>query len=297
MRHLAGAMLVLALAGCAHFDVNEKIWMHPGYAAMASKTQKQLTDGTRYALQSVFFAAADGTPLHGLLLTRPGNRVTVLFLGGDDFQTGTDGLEAGQLMEKLGVDALMLDYPGYGESEGKPTLETMRASVLTAYDWLHAQPEVAGTSIVVHGFSLGSMLAPYVAHNRPVSGLVLESTATDVPDWANNFVPWYAWPFVSIRIDPPLLQVSNVDALKAYRGPLFLVVGDEDDITPPRFSEKLYADSATPPAEKRLYLVKGKIHGSALHDPGAQEQYRQFLEGIVADASAPSKPFAPAGQK
>ncbi|HEY3858164.1 MAG TPA: hypothetical protein VGM47_00980 [Gammaproteobacteria bacterium] len=295
MRRLVGAALVLAaLSGCAHFDVNEKIWMHPGYAAMASKTQKQLTDGTGYTLQSVFFPAADGTQLHGLLLTKPGNKVCVLYFGGDDFQTGTDGLEAAQLMEKLGVDGLMLDYPGYGESEGKPTLETMKASVLTAYDWLHAQPAVAGTSIVVHGFSLGSILAPYVADNRPVSGLVLESTATDVPDWANNFVPWYAWPFVSVRIDPPLLQVSNMDALKAYRGPLFLVVGDEDDITPPRFSKVLYAVSATPAAEKRLYVVKDQIHGSALHDAGAQEQYRQFLDDIVG---APAKPIAPAGPK
>lgn len=281
MRRLLLAAPLLVLAGCAHFDVNEKIWMHPGYAAMAPKAQKQLTDGTGYSLQAVYFPAPDGTLLHGLLLTRPGNRVTVLFLGGDDFQTGTDGLEAGQLMEKLGVDTLMLDYPGYGESEGRPTLVSMRADALAAYDWLHAQPAVAGTSLVVHGFSLGSMLAPYVADNRPVSGLVLESTATDVPDWANNFVPWYAWPFVSIRIDPPLLQVSNVVALKAYRGPLFLVVGDEDEITPPKFSETLYADSATPAAEKRLYRVKGEGHGSALHDPEAQEQYRQFLDGLV----------------
>ena len=281
MRCLAAALLVLTLGGCAHFDVNERIWMHPGYAAMASKAQAQLSDGTGYTLQSVFFPAADGTPLHGLLLTRPGNRVTVLFLGGDDFQTGTDGLEAGQLMEKLGVDGLMLDYPGYGESQGKPSLDTMRASVLSAYDWLHAQPAVAGTSIVVHGFSLGSMLAPYVADNRAVAGLVLESTATDVPGWANNFVPWYAWPFISIHIDPPLLQVSNVEALKAYRGPLFLVVGDDDDITPPRFSQTLYADSATPPGEKRLYRVKGKDHGTALQDPGAQDQYRRFLTDVV----------------
>lgn len=281
MQRLASVALLLTLTGCAHFDVNENIWMHPGYAAMASKVQKQLTDGAGYTLQSVFFPSADGAPLHGLLLARPGNRVTVLYLGGDDFQTGTGGLEVGQLMEKVGVNGLMLDYPGYGESEGKPSLETMRAGVLNAYDWLHAQPAVAGTSIVVHGFSLGSMLAPYVADSRPVAGLILESTATDGPDWANNFVPWYAWPFVSIHIDPPLLQVSNVEALKAYRGPLFLVVGDEDDITPPRFAETLFADSATPRGEKRLYLVKGKDHGSALQDLGAQEQYRQFLAEVV----------------
>lgn len=281
MRGLTLATALLALSGCAQFNVNEKIWMHPGYAAMAPKAQKELTDGTGYTLQPVSFPAADGTELHGLLLTRPGNRVTVMFLGGDSFQTGTDGLEAGQLMEGLGVDGLLLDYPGYGESEGKPTLASLKADALTAYDWLHAQPAVAGTAFVVHGFSLGSMLAPYVADQRQLDGLVLESTATDVRDWADNAVPWYAWPFVSIHIDQPLYQVDNRAALQAYRGPLFLVVGEADDITPPKFSETLYADSASPAAEKRLYVVKGKDHGSALEDAGAQQQYRQFLDSVV----------------
>ena len=281
MHRLALAAVLLTLGGCAHFNVTEKIWMYPGYAAMAPKAQKELMDGTGYTLQSVFFPAADGTNLHGILLTRPSNRVTVLFFGGDDFQTGTDGLEAGRLFEELGVDGLMVDYRGYGESEGTPSLDNLKADALTAYDWLHAQPTVTGTSIVVHGFSLGSMLAPYVADERRVDGLVLESTATDVPDWANSIVPWYAWPFVSIHIDPPLLKVNNVDALRQYRGPLFLVVGDKDDTTPPKFSQELYADSATPVAEKRLYLVKGKGHGSALDDADARKQYRQFLDGVV----------------
>ncbi|HEV2212491.1 MAG TPA: alpha/beta hydrolase [Gammaproteobacteria bacterium] len=281
MRRLAFAAPLLLLAGCAHFNVTEKVWMYPGYAAMAPKAQKELAEGTGYTAQSVFFPAADGTKLHGILLTRPGNRVTVLFFGGDNFQTGTDGLEAGQLFEKLGVDGLMVDYRGYGESEGTPSLDSLRADALTAYDWLHTQPAVASTSLVVHGFSLGSMLAPYVANERPVDGLVLESTATDVPDWANSIVPWYAWPFVSIHIDPPLLKVNNVTALREYHGPLFLVVGDRDDTTPPKFSQELYADSATPAAEKRLYLVKGKDHGNALEDAGAQQQYRQFLDELV----------------
>lgn len=281
MRHFALPLLCLALVGCAHFDVTENIWMHPGYAAMAPKAQKELTDGTGYSLHSVSFPAADGTSLHGLMLTRSGAKITVLFFGGDSFQTGTDGLEAGQLMETLGVDSLMVDYRGYGESEGKPSLDHLKSDALTAYDWLRAQPEVSGTAIVAHGFSLGSMIAPYVADNRPVAGLVLESTATDVQNWADSIVPWYAWPFVSIRIAPPLQQVSNLDALQKYHGPLFLVVGDDDDITPPKFSQKLYAVSATPESEKRLCLVKGKDHGTALEDVGAQRQYREFLGGVV----------------
>ncbi|MGH8370571.1 MAG: hypothetical protein ACRESC_06280, partial [Gammaproteobacteria bacterium] len=93
-----------------------------------------------------------------------------------------------------------------------------------------------------------------------------------------------AWLFVSINIDPPLLQVNNVNALEQYRGPLLLVVGNNDKITPPRFSRELYEKSATPVNLKTLYVAKDRYHGNALEDPGAQKLYVKFMDSIAATA-------------
>jgi fermentation-respiration switch protein FrsA (DUF1100 family) len=128
---------------------------------------------------------------------------------------------------------------------------------------------------------LGSFIAPYVADHRPVSGLVLQSTATNVSDWAHTQVPWYAVPFVRISIGPSLQNVSNVEALEHYQGPLLLLAGGKDTITPPRFAQELYAKSATPSPLKVLYIAKNERHGTVLDDADARQQYAKFVQGIV----------------
>jgi hypothetical protein len=280
------------LTACAQFNVNEKIWMHPGYAVMAPKAMQTLDDGTGYHVDSVYFKGQDGTPLHGLLLTRAGNRVTVLYFGGDSFQTGDSGLEVGQLFESVGVDALLVDYRGYGGSEGHPSISALQSDALAAYDYLRAEGATAGTEILVHGFSLGSMIAPYVAMNRPVDGLTLESTATDAKEWAENAVPWYFTPFVHINIDASVQHVSNTEALRRYHGPLILFVGADDDITPPKFSEALYRLSPTPQALKAIYIAKGRGHGEVFLDAGAQKEYVGFINDAVLKIPGPADKVA-----
>lgn len=280
-----GLVVGWLLAGCATINVTDATWSHPGYAVMAPKALRELSTGTGYTVRYESFRGADGTLLYGLLLTRPGNKVTVLNFDGNVFQTGTGGLESGRMFESVGVNVFLVDYRGYGMSEGdgtriSPTVS--QSDALAAYDFLHADPRVHGSAIVVEGLSLGSFFAPYVADHRPVSGLVLESTATDASDWIHNQVPWYAVPFLRIHIAPSVGVVSNVSALERYHGPLLLLVGSKDRITPPRFARTLYRKSATPASMKVLYVAEGERHGTVLLDSAAaRKQYSQFLTRIV----------------
>lgn len=281
---LMGAIAGLLLAGCATINVTDATWSHPGYAAMAPKALRALST-TGYVARYASFHGSDGTLLSGLLLTKPGNKVTILNFDGNVFQTGTGGLESGRMFESLGVNAFLVDYRGYGMSEGDGTRISPALSesdALAAYDFLRAEPDVRGSAIVAEGLSLGSFFAPYVANHRPVSGLVLESTATDATDWIHNQVPWYAVPFIRIHIAPSVGTVSNISELQRYHGPLLLLVGSKDKITPPRFAQELYKKSSTPGPMKVLYIANGERHGTVLLDSAAaREQYARFLQGIV----------------
>lgn len=115
-----GLMSLLVL-GCTHVNVSPSIWIHPGYAVMASKATDKL-DQDGYTAQSVYFNASDGARLYGLLITKPGLKATVLYFTGSGSQTGIDGLEVGKLFETLGVNSLFVDYRGEGGSEGTATL-------------------------------------------------------------------------------------------------------------------------------------------------------------------------------
>lgn len=278
---LIALVLALSLAGCKTVHIDEDNWSNPGAAVPAPKALSSLSTGG-YRAREVWFHAADGTALHALLVSRPEARVTVLYLGGDSFQTGTAGPGVARKMESLGVNALLLDYPGYGGSEGKPGLDANRAAALAAYDQLQTLPETGGKTVVVWGMSLGGMLAPIVANARPAKGLVLESTSTNVADWAGYQVPWFAKPFVRFDVAPALLAVDNRKALARWNGPLFLLFGDADQITPPALGHALYQASATPASRKELYIAPNLGHGRALQDPAARNELKDFLDAIAA---------------
>lgn len=282
LHHLAGGLLALLLSGCATVHIAEKTWANPGDAVLAPKGLHALsTQG--YTAESEYFTSSNGTTLHDLLLTKPDAKVVVLYLGGNVFQTGTAGLPIGQQMEALGVDAMLFDYPGYGGSEGKTTLVDTRAAVIAAFDHLRSLPALQGKPIVVWGMSLGSVLAPMVITARPTQAqaLILESAPTNVSDWIHNQVPWYATPFIHIDIARNLQSIDNRTVLANWHKPLFILVGNKDNITPPIFARKLYQAAATPANEKTLFIAPGLGHAEASSDPKAQDALRGFFSLVA----------------
>lgn len=70
---------------------------------------------------------------------------------------------------------MIIDYPGYGLSDGKPSDKTMFEAALKAYDYAIEQEYVDVNNIVILGYSIGTGVATYVASERNVNGLILIS--------------------------------------------------------------------------------------------------------------------------
>jgi len=68
---------------------------------------------------------------------------------------------------------MIIDYPGYGLSEGKPSDKTMFDSALKVYDYASNLEHVDKNNIVVLGYSIGTGVATYIASQRNVNGLIL----------------------------------------------------------------------------------------------------------------------------
>lgn len=271
-------LVSILISGCTTVNISETGLMTPGYAAMASKVYPEITGANGYVAHRIFFEGEDTASQYGLLLTKPGNAVTVLYFGGGDFQTGLNGLRVAKQFESLHVNVFIVDYPGYGESAGEPSVAAIREDALHAFDTLHSLPEVLGTAIVVHGFSMGTEVAPYVAVNRPVSGLVLESPLTNIKQLVHNLMPWYDRMFVSVHLAKPLQDLDSETYLKEYSGPLLLLVGADDTTAPPSQAREIYRISATPANRKILDVVPGRGHdGDLLSLPAVKQVYSDFL--------------------
>lgn len=159
-----------------------------------------------------------------------------------------------------GYGVLLLEYPGYGRSQGRPSETAITAAALAAFDWAASQPEIDSKRIVGYGRSLGAGAVCALLDQRPVAGLILESPFTTVRAFARR----YGAPGFLVR-DP----FDNLSRLRQYTGPILILHGAHDAIIPPAHSRTLAANA---PQAELHFLPCG--HNDC---PRAWELIRPFL--------------------
>jgi hypothetical protein len=198
--------------------------------------------------------------------------VTVLYFGGNAFHLDRHGAQLLPLLASCGTDVAVFDYRGYGRSSGEPSVATMAADALRAFDRVSAG---APGRVIVHGQSLGSFMAAHVARQRPQAcALVLEATSTTVQDWAAANVPWYARPFLRVEVAESLRGVDNVAAVTGYRGASLVLAGDGDKITPLPLAQKVYAAL---PGAKQWLVAQGAGHNTIFGHKDVMPAYCSFV--------------------
>jgi fermentation-respiration switch protein FrsA (DUF1100 family) len=150
-------------------------------------------------------------------------------------------------VRELGLGVLLVEYPGYGRSEGTPSERSVSDAMRAAYDAVAARPDVDPRRIVGFGRSLGGGAICQLALHRSLAALVLESTFTSVGDIARGF----GLPRFLVR-DP----FDNAAVLAKFAGPVLLVHGEQDTLIPVAHAHALHA--LRPDA--RLALASGCGH-------------------------------------
>ncbi len=129
-----------------------------------------------------------------------------------------------------GLGVLLVEYPGYGRSSGRPTEASIRLSMIAAFDALGDRTDVDPDRIVAWGRSLGGGAASALADARPLSALVLESTFTGVRPLARRF--GLIGPLV---LDP----FDNLSAVARFEGPVLVIHGRRDEMIPALHGQRL----------------------------------------------------------
>lgn len=228
---LATVIVIVMAAGCVHV----KLGLDQLITADRSTASARL--GPQYVVEEQVLATAEG-PIGVTYAHRPGNGALILFCGGNVFHRSIEG---GAALESLVLDAdvVLFDYPGYGDTAGPQTMERIFRTALAVYDYAFSREVMVDRKRVVYGFSLGGFLAPYLARERRVDGLVLEATAPNVPSWVASQVPWFAKPFVRVDISQDLVAIDGVEALRNYTGRVLLLAGGKDREAPAALTKQI----------------------------------------------------------
>lgn len=230
----------------------EKLLFHPQPAAPLPSPPPGWT------LEAVSIESAGGVRLAGVLAKPPAERPpVVIYFGGNAEEATAFAPLAERTYGPCAV--LLVNYRGYGASEGRPGEAAMVADALALHDWARARADLDGTRILAHGRSLGSGVAVQLAAARELRAVVLTSAYDSLPAVAATHYPW---------APVGLLLRHRFDSLAKAPGlavPALFVIADADTLIAPAHSERLRA--AWGGATQALRLP-GRGHNDLEADPG-----------------------------
>ena len=145
---------------------------------------------------------------------------------------------------ELGLGLLLVEYPGYGRSSGKPSQDSISAAFVAAYDLLAARKEIDSARIVFFGRSLGGGAVCALAEKRASAALMLMSTFTSVKALPTR----YLFPKFLVR-DP----FDNLTVVRGYSGPILIIHGRHDEVIP--FSHGLKLHRAAKNSKMIVYVA------------------------------------------
>ena len=149
-------------------------------------------------------------------------------------------------LNEAGYGVLAYDYPGYGESPGKPGEKECYRAINAAYHYLIDDLKLAPEKVILAGQSVGSGPTCWLASRENHGGVILISpflsafrVATQIPIFPGDRFP-------------------NIRNIKEFSTPLLIIHGDEDEVIPFSHGQRLFELS---PSNKKTFVpVSGAGH-------------------------------------
>jgi fermentation-respiration switch protein FrsA (DUF1100 family) len=237
------------------------------------------------AYEEVQFKSADGLALFGWFLPAHGDAAgTIMFLHGNAENISTH-ISAIAWLPAQGFNVFLIDYRGYGGSEGSPSLAGVQQDIDAAMQTLLARSDIDTNRIVVYGQSLGGALAAYnVAYSLyrdHIRALVVESAFSSYTGITREKLAatWLTWPFQWLA---PLTVDESFSPLPAMKRispiPLLVIHGDQDAIVPAHHGQRLY-DAALEP--KQLWVIPGAGHIQGMRQQMWRDRFVAYLREVL----------------
>lgn len=165
----------------------------------------------------------------------------------------------------LGVNVLIFDYRGYGQSRGRPNENGTYLDAQAAYDWVAKEKGVLPRDIIAYGESLGGSVAAHLASTNECGWLILDSAFTSAADVGRRHFPWL--PVRWMLGD----KYNTLAALGKVRCPVLVIHSRDDEIVPFDLGLELFRRAGEP---KKFVEISGG------HNEGFLESEDAYVKGL-----------------
>ena len=224
--------------------------------------------------EEVSLTTADGHRLHGWYLPADDARFTLLFFHGNAGNI-SHRLDSLMIFRELGLATLIIDYRGYGLSEGKPSEKGTYLDAESAWDYLLKERGVKAGNIIIFGRSLGGGVATWLAQKKKPAALVIESTFTSITDIASSL-----YPYMPVRL-LGRIRYENIERIDAISSPLLIIHSQQDELIPYSHGQALFQQAAEP---KAFLEISGGHNGGFLLE---RDRYLEGLRGFLQEHLPP----------
>jgi fermentation-respiration switch protein FrsA (DUF1100 family) len=257
------ALLLLVLNG-VFFLRQPQMTFYPSAEMQVTPAQW----GVRY--EEVQLLTADKLQLHGWYIPHPAATRTLLFFHGNGGNI-SHREESLAIFYRQGLNVLIIDYRGYGRSEGIPDEAGLTLDAAAAWQYLIKQRGVPAQQIIIFGRSLGGAVATQLAAEVEPGALILESTFSSAREMAEHLFPLLS-NFIFLRY-----HFDSEAHIRQLKCPLYMAHSPDDEIIPFLLGQKLYAAAPVP---KRFFVMRGGHNDGFLQ---SQPAYERSLQKFISE--------------
>lgn len=208
-----------------------------------------------------------GVNLHGLHFKSVNSKGLIFYLHGNAGSLENWG-RVGETYDEFGYDTFILDYRGYGESDGRITSEDQLFSdVQITYDYF--KKLYNEQDIIILGYSVGTGPASQLASNNNPKLLILQAPFYSLVDMMKNMFPIFPEFLLNYRF-------KNNKYIPDCTMPIVIFHGTNDNVIP--YEQSLKLKQLLKPSDK-LITLEGEGHNGMTDS----EAYLAAMRGILRD--------------
>jgi len=204
-----------------------------------------------------------GTRLHGWVLN-PGRPQAVIYFGGNAEMITHRGEFFADVFRDHSV--YLVNYRGYGLSEGRPTEAGLFSDALAIYDHVSENHP----SIIAYGRSLGSGVAVYLAAERELDRLILLTPYDSIAEIGQRSYPMFPVRWLARDRFDSAARAGDIST------PVLITAAELDRVV--RLRHTLALKEAFRNAPLQYITIGGAAHNDIVDFPAYRDAVRKFVQ-------------------
>jgi len=182
---------------------------------------------------------APGTHIYGWHIPHPLPRAMVIYFQGNGGNR-SDRVAHVEMLRGMAVSVLLVDYEGYGVSEGSTSEAAVYRDAREIIEWVRRDSKLRELPLVYYGESLGGAVATQMALENPPHALIIDHSFTTMGEMIDRVCRGVPLRYVCRS------RFNSIENLSGYHGPVLVIHGEEDRLIPILHGQRLFEAANNP---------------------------------------------------